>query len=155
LHGPGGAGGDAGRFESVVDPVVAHVAFKKGTVGAFARNIIGTGPDYFLCIQFGGVGRVQDGACGFVLVNGGLVKGGFQTGGINAVAALVRKKEPVELVLDDLFGHADQFVGHMGQVFGILMAAPVYGFFRWQVVPLLTGDLASPAGGTQGGIYEK
>jgi hypothetical protein len=67
--------------------------------------------------------------------------------------ALIREKEPIELAVDDLLTHAHQFVGVKGEIGGILVRTPVDGIFSRQIMPLLAGYLASPAGRAQGRIY--
>jgi hypothetical protein len=64
------------------------------------------------------------------------------------VPALVRKKQPFELPADDRFVHPHQFVGVKGEIGRILVSPTVYRFFCGKIMPLLAGDLTSPAGCT-------
>jgi hypothetical protein len=66
--------------------------------------------------------------------------------------ALIREKQPLELIVNDLFPHPDKLVRKKGEILGILMTPHVFGFFSRQVMPLLARNLAAPARRTNGCI---
>jgi hypothetical protein len=47
------------------------------------------------------------------------------------MSALIGKKQPSQFTVHDLFTHAHQFIGVEGEIWGILVRAPVDGLFRW------------------------
>jgi len=72
---------------------------------------------------------------------------------LNAMPALIGKKQPLEPIIYHLFFHPDKLIGLKGEILGILICADIFCFFGRQIVPLLTGNLTSPAGCTDCRIY--
>jgi hypothetical protein len=71
------------------------------------------------------------------------------------MSALLRKKEPLHLTVNQLFTHPDKLIGIKGDVCGILVGTLIHGLFRRKLMPLLAGHLASSAGGATGRINKK
>jgi hypothetical protein len=71
------------------------------------------------------------------------------------VPTLIRKKIPLRIPIVFELAEPHQLKREEGEVSGILMISGLDGFCRRVLIPLLAGDLASPAGCTFGRIDEK
>jgi hypothetical protein len=72
------------------------------------------------------------------------------------MSALIRKEVPLGFASRDIyFIESDQFECEKGKIPWILMVSSLKGFGSGIPIPLLAGDLASPAGRTLRCIYEK
>lgn len=151
---------DAGRRHPLFDSVDTHGAFRHDAHSRIpARDIVGTG--FSNGLKVGGLHAylwIKNHCAGGCILGDGLGSRGFgrgQAGGFQAVSALVGEKIPFRVFPCLDFAESDQLEREKAQVRRVLMTSGLKSFGPRILIPLLAGDLASPAGRAFGRIDKK